>query len=121
MTGLTTHVLDALHGAGAPGLRVDLSRFEGGCYRPLKTVHTREDGRAEMLDASAMVAGSYELLFHVAAYFAGRGVALPDPSFLQEVPVHFGIGATRQHYHVPLIVTPWMFSTYRGGQPPVPA
>ena len=117
--GLTTHVLDAVHGAGAPRVCVDLSILEGERYRPIKTVTTHENGRAELLDASTMVAGRYELLFHVAAYFAGRGVPLSDPSFLDQVPVHFAIADARQHYHVPLIVSPWMFTTYRGGHPPV--
>jgi len=119
MIGLTTHVLDAVHGAAAPGVRVDLSVLEGQRYRTLKTVHTGVNGRAELLGESAMASGSYELLFHLAAYFAGRGVTLPDPSFLQEVAVHFAIGDARQHYHVPLIMSPWMFSTYRGGLPPL--
>lgn len=118
MIGLTTHVLDAVHGAGAAGVRVDLSIRDGDGFRHLATVTTRDNGRAELLDEQTLVPGHYEILFHVAAYFEKRGVALPDPSFLEEVPVEFTITDSNGHYHVPLIASPFVYSTYRGGLPP---
>src|SRR5689334_11158875 len=117
MIGLTTHVLDAVHGAGAAGVRVDLSILDGGHYRLLRTVHTRENGRAELL-GEEMAIGEYEIVFAVADYFRRRGIAMPDPSFFEEVPVRFGIADARRHYHVPLIASPWTYSIYRGGLPP---
>lgn len=118
MTGLTTHVLDAVHGGGAPGVRVQLSVRDGERFRVIKTVRTRDNGRAELLDRHELAPGEYELLFGVADYFRERGVALPRLCFLDEVPVHFAVGNAQQHYHVPLIASPWTYSTYRGGLPP---
>src|SRR5262249_54541902 len=118
MIGLTTHVLDAVHGAGAAGVRVDLSILDRGHYRPLRTVHTRENGRAELLSGEEMASGEDEIMVARAGYLRRRGVAVPDPSFFDEVPVRFGIADARRHYHVPLIASPWTYSTYRGGLPP---
>lgn len=118
MSGLTTHVLDAVHGAGAAGVRIELHVREGENFRLLRTTYTRENGRAEMLDAAEMKVGEYELVFAIADYFRARGVALDDPAFFDEAPVRFAIADPRRHYHVPLIASPWTYSTYRGGLPP---
>ena len=118
MTGLTTHVLDAVNGAGAPGVRVELSRFEDGRCRPLKVAHTRENGRIELLEAAEMAVGEYQIAFAIADYFRARGVSQADPPFLDEVVIRFAIADPQRHYHVPLIASPWTYSTYRGGLPP---
>ncbi|MBP0617857.1 hydroxyisourate hydrolase [Jiella mangrovi] len=112
---LTTHVLDTMHGRPAAGMRIDLVRREGGSQTPLKSVTTNEDGRVDgpLLVGEEMAQGSYELVFHVADYFRGLGVALPEPAFLDIVPIRFGI-AEPAHYHVPLLVSPYAYSTYRG-------
>jgi hydroxyisourate hydrolase len=114
MGRLTTHVLDTHGGVPAAGLLVEL--FRDGVDAPLATAVTNRDGRAEgpLLEGAALAAGRYELRFHVGAYFAARGVALPDPPFLDVVPVRFGVADPAGHYHVPLLVSPWSFSTYRG-------
>lgn len=124
MGRLTTHVLDTMHGRPAAQLtirllRVDPDASEG--QRParltlLKTVCTNADGRidAPLLAGDELVAGVYELHFAVGAYFAAQGVTTPDPPFLNVVPVSFGIADPTAHYHVPLLVSPWAYSTYRG-------
>ncbi|HXE16691.1 MAG TPA: hydroxyisourate hydrolase [Stellaceae bacterium] len=111
MGRLTTHVLDTAHGRPAAGLRVDLFSLDDG-RRLMKSVTTNADGRvdAPLLEGDAFRAGEYELLFHAADYFKA-GAARP---FLNEVPVRFGIADASQHYHVPLLLTPWSYSTYRG-------
>jgi hydroxyisourate hydrolase len=116
MTTLTTHVLDVYSGKPASGMCIDFAVLDGGEYRLVKTVRTDADGRAPepLLGERDMAAGRYELTFHVAEYFAAKGVELPEPSFLDAVPVRFGIAHPREHYHVPLLVTPWSYSTYRG-------
>ena len=114
--GLTTHVLDVAHGTPAAGMRIDFSVREGDRYRLIRTVVTDVDGRAPepLLGEAEMKAGQYELVFHVAAYYAMRGVSVADPPFLEAVPVRFGLANAREHYHVPLLVTPWSYTTYRG-------
>ena len=114
--GLSTHVLDTAHGCPAAGMRVTLQRLEGERAVTLKTVLLNADGRAEggLLDAASLEPGRYRLLFEVAAYFRGRGVALPDPPFLDTVPLEFGIADPASHYHVPLLASPWSYGTYRG-------
>ncbi len=114
--GLSTHVLDTAHGCPAAGMRVTLQRLEGERVHTLRTVTLNADGRAEggLLDAASMTAGRYRLVFEVAAYFRARGVALPDPPFLDVVPLEFGIADPQAHYHVPLLASPWSYSTYRG-------
>jgi hydroxyisourate hydrolase len=112
MTGaLTTHVLDVAHGQPARGVGIELWRDEVRIARAV----TNEDGRtAEPLVApGALEAGVYELRFAVGAYFASTGTAA-DPPFLDVVPVRFGIADAGAHHHVPLLVTPWSYSTYRG-------
>lgn len=117
MGHLSTHVLDTAHGCPAAGMTVTLQRLrDGGAAETVKTVTLNKDGRSDgpMLDAAAMAVGRWRLVFDVAAYFRGRGVALPDPPFLDVVPLDFGIADVAGHYHVPLLVSPWSYSTYRG-------
>ncbi len=116
MGKLTTHVLDLANGGPAGGMRVALFRLEQGAAQPLKSVVLNADGRADapLLDGADMRAGRYRLVFSVAAYFAARGTALANPPFFDEVPLDFGIASADQHYHVPLLTSPWAYSTYRG-------
>ena len=117
MGRLTTHVLDTHGGCPAAGLGVSLWRLDGsGGDQPLLTLTLGDDGRSPgpMLDGTALLPGRYRLVFSVAAYFASRGVVMPNPPFLDEVPIDFGVADPTAHYHVPLLVSPWAYSTYRG-------
>ena len=116
MGHLSTHVLDTMHGCPAAGMAVTLQRVDGERAETIKSLALNADGRADgpLLDAAAMAAGRYRLRFGVAAYFRARGVALPEPPFLDEVQLDFGIADADGHYHVPLLVSPWSYSTYRG-------
>lgn len=118
MTGrLTTHVLDTAHGCPAAGLIVELWRVGPSDHRTLlDTARTNADGRldAPLLAGDDLRAGVYELIFAVGAYFAGTGSPLADPPFLDAVPIRFGVANPSAHYHVPLLVSPWAYSTYRG-------
>jgi 5-hydroxyisourate hydrolase len=112
---LSTHVLDTTQGRPAANVMVQLWRVDAlGERTYLKTVYTTADGRTKepLLSGSEMSVGVYELLFAVGAYFAQQ--TLPTPSFLDEVPIRFGIADGDAHYHVPLLVSPWAYSTYRG-------
>jgi len=117
MGHLSTHVLDTMNGCPAAGMGVTLQRIDGDHAVTLTTFALNADGRNDggaLLDAQTMAAGRYRLLFSVAPYFRARGVALPEPAFLDEVPVDFGIADANGRYHVPLLVSPWAYSTYRG-------
>ena len=116
MGKLTTHVLDTMHGSPAAGMTVRLYRLEAGGPQLLQALTLNADGRANapLLADEALRAGRYRLVFEVAAYFRGRGVELPEPAFLDEVPLDFGIADPAAHYHVPLLASPWSYSTYRG-------
>lgn len=117
MGHLSTHVLDTMHGCPAAGMRLTLQRLNGANLDTLKEVVLNQDGRTEggpLLDAGAMAVGRYRLLFEVGAYFRARGVVLPEPAFIDTVPVDFGMADANGHYHVPLLVSPWTYSTYRG-------
>ena len=116
MGRLSTHVLDTVAGKPATGVRIDFSLLEGERWRLIKTVRTNADGRTDepLMAGDAMLAGEFKLVFHVAEYFRGQGVELPDPPFLDRVPLRFGIADREAHYHVPLLCTPWSYSTYRG-------
>ena len=117
MAGLTTHVLDTAHGRPAAGVRIDLSSLsDDDSKRLVRSLRTNDDGRTDepLLAPGEARAGRYELVFHVAAYFAGLRTGTADPPFLDRVPVHFAIADTQQHYHVPLLVSPWGYTTYRG-------
>jgi len=113
---LTTHVLDLLRGAPAAGMTLELVALDGVARRVAVRVTTNRDGRldAPLLEGAAMVAGTWQLEFHVAAYYASQQVALAKPPFLDVVVLRFGIANPAEHYHVPLLVTPWSYSTYRG-------
>ncbi len=115
--GLSTHVLDTMHGRPASGMAVSLYRFEGGEPQLARRFHLNADGRnpdGPLYDNASLRAGRYRLVFEVAEYFRGQGVKLPEPPFLDEVTLDFGVADTSQHYHVPLLCTPWSHSTYRG-------
>ncbi len=112
---LTLHVLDVYSGKPAKDVQVDLSILDGQSYRLIKTVHTTVNGRPEapVLSGEECKVGEYELLFHVADYYSGLGVKLPSLPFLNKVPVHFAVFEPAA-FHIPLLLTPWSYSTYRG-------
>jgi 5-hydroxyisourate hydrolase len=114
MGRLTTHILDTAN--GIPAANVDIRLYALGDERLLKaSVSSNEDGRAPgpLLEGDAMQAGTYELEFDTGAYFKARGVDIGQPVFLDTVVIRFSVAAD-QHYHVPLLVSPWSYSTYRG-------
>jgi len=116
MTGyLTTHVLDTALGCPAQGLRIDLIRVEGSVRTHLRTVYTNDDGRTDqqILPATEFTVGTYELVFHAGAYLDGSGARPEEPRFLDEIPIRFGMSEA-SHYHVPLLLSPYGYSTYRG-------
>jgi 5-hydroxyisourate hydrolase len=116
--GLSTHVLDTMHGCPAAGMAVWLYAIDAaGAATLLRNLRLNADGRnpdGPLLANDAVQAGRYRLVFAVADYFRSRGVSLPEPPFLDEVTLDFGIANTDQHYHVPLLCSPWSHSTYRG-------
>jgi len=113
MGRLTTHILDTAAGRPAAGVKITLSHLGGGV---IKTAMTNDDGRvdAPLLDGDALAAGQYRLDFAVGDYFRGNGTGLADPAFLDVVPIEFGIADADAHYHVPLLISPYGYSTYRG-------
>jgi 5-hydroxyisourate hydrolase len=113
---LSTHVLDTMHGAPAAGMALRLYRLDGESAQLLKSCSLNQDGRADgpLLEGAQLLPGRYRLLFGVADYFKSLGVQLPDPAFLDQVPLDFGIADASLHYHVPLLASPWSYSTYRG-------
>jgi len=116
MGRLTTHVLDTAHGRPGAAMRVRLYRKRGTDYVLLKEVATNADGRCDepLLEAGEFTAGSYRLVFSAGAYFAAQGLAVPQPAFVDEVTLNFGVADAAAHYHVPLLVSPYSYSTYRG-------
>ena len=114
--GLSTHVLDTMHGCPAAGMAVSLFSTQGDEATLLQRLVLNHDGRtdAPLFDNASLRKGTYRLTFDVAAYFKARGVVLPEPNFLDRVSLDFGIANAEQHYHVPLLVSPWSYSTYRG-------
>ena len=116
MGKLTTHVLDTMNGCPASGMRVRLFALAGGGETLLGEIRLNHDGRADapLLEGAALRPGTYRLVFDVAAYFRGRGVTLPEPPFIDTVQLDFGIADAAGHYHVPLLASPWAYSTYRG-------
>jgi 5-hydroxyisourate hydrolase len=117
MRKLTTHVLDTARGVPAAGMAVVLYRLGDDGPVPIKRIALNHDGRADapLLEGEALLPGRYRLVFSVAVYFRAAGVALSEPPFLDEVPLDFGIAAGPDaHYHVPLLASPWAYSTYRG-------
>jgi 5-hydroxyisourate hydrolase len=117
--GLSTHVLDTMHGSPAAGMAVALftTSVPDGSATLVKRLVLNADGRnpdGMLFATQSLKTGTYRLVFEVAAYFRGRGVELPEPPFLDQVSLDFGVADVRQHYHVPLLVSPWSYSTYRG-------
>jgi 5-hydroxyisourate hydrolase len=114
--GLTTHMLDTTSGKPAEGVRIDFSVADGESYRFIRTVVTNADGRngEPLLTPETMKTGQYQLVFHIAEYFTKQGTVLPDPPFLDKAVIQFGISDATSHYHVPLLASPWSFTTYRG-------
>ena len=118
--GLSTHVLDTMHGAPASGMAVSLYTTQADSASIallVKQFTLNSDGRnpdGPLYDNASLKAGTYRLVFDVAGYFKARGVALPEPNFLNLVTIDFGVADTNAHYHVPLLVSPWSYSTYRG-------
>ncbi|WP_165189483.1 hydroxyisourate hydrolase [Caulobacter soli] len=114
MSGLTTHILDTAAGRPASGVAVRVSRRQDGAVALLGEVRTDADGRARLVEGDALAAGGYRLEFAVADYFKTSGAAVSDPPFLDVVVIDFAVADTSQHYHVPLLVSPFAYSTYRG-------
>ena len=118
MGQLTTHVLDICAGVPASGLRIQLVEWPPGATSSAGTVATTgPDGRlpAPLLSGANLRTGHYLLTFHIANYFRGRGVVLPQPAFIEEAVIRIGIADPAQHYHVPLLISPWSYCVYRGG------
>lgn len=113
---LTTHVLDTALGEPAKGMKIDLFRIVEGNWEHVTTKFTNEDGRTDgpILPVDEFATGNYELLFYVGDYLKATGVKSAEPAFLNEVPIRFGMSDASAHYHVPLLVSPYSFSTYRG-------
>ncbi|WP_129688228.1 hydroxyisourate hydrolase [Gottfriedia acidiceleris] len=117
MGALTTHVLDISCGLPAIGMKLELWRLGPGDTRILiQTMHTNSNGRVDspIISGEEFHSGVYELVFFVASYFRTQGVELAEPPFLDQVPLRFSIANTNMNYHVPLLITPWGYSTYRG-------
>ena len=113
---LSTHVLDTAHGCPAAGMKIELWSLDGEDRTLVTTAKTNADGRTEMplLAADEMKAGHYEIIFHIGDYFAARQTPMPKLRFLDQVPVRFGLVDAGASYHVPLLCSPWSYSTYRG-------
>jgi 5-hydroxyisourate hydrolase len=116
MGRLSTHVLDTVNGKPARGVAIELFAIEGEKRHSVVRTTTNADGRtdAPLMIADAFHTGTYELVFAVGAYFTSVGTATADPPFLDVVPIRFTIADPDGHYHVPLLVSPWSYSTYRG-------
>lgn len=115
--GLSTHVLDTMHGTPAAGMAVELHTTQGERATLVKRFILNADGRnpdGMLYDHANLKTGTYRLVFDVAGYFQSRGVELPEPPFLNKVSLDFGVADATAHYHVPLLASPWSYSTYRG-------
>jgi 5-hydroxyisourate hydrolase len=112
---LTTHVLDTARGCPAQGLKIELYRINGTDRVHLKTLVTNDDGRtdAQILPSDEFAVGTYELVFHAGDYLDQCGTPPEEPRFLDVIPLRFGM-SQEQHYHVPLLLSPFSYSTYRG-------
>ena len=113
---VTTHVLDAGRGCPAAGMRIELFRIEGESRRLVRTVETNADGRTDsaVIPKGELAAGVWELVFHAGAYLDAAGAPGESPRFLDLIPIRFGIADAAEHYHVPLLLAPYSYSTYRG-------
>lgn len=117
MGRLTTHVLDTAHGCPAAGVDIELFKLtDDGSRTPLKRVTTNADGRtdAPLLTGEDFKTGAFEIVFHAGGYFLAKGTPVSEPPFLDTIPIRFAIADPNGHYHVPLLVSPWSYSTYRG-------
>jgi 5-hydroxyisourate hydrolase len=117
MTGLTTHVLDTATGRPAEGLAIEVYRVKDGEREKIRAVTTNADGRVDdgpILIGDTFRVGQYELVFHAGDYLRRSGAGLSEPAFLDVIPIRFGISDTTAHYHVPLLLSPYGYSTYRG-------
>ena len=116
MGRLTTHVLDTARGRPGAGITVTLYRNLGDRYALIRDAVTNADGRCDepLLEGASFTAGSYRMVFNLGVYFAKAGFAVADPPFLDEVVIDFGVADATAHYHVPLLASPWSYSTYRG-------
>jgi 5-hydroxyisourate hydrolase len=117
MSGLSTHILDTVRGTPAADVTIDLDVLAAdGSWRHLRQVTTNADGRTEqpLLAGADFKVGTYMLTFHMGAYFKSHSFGLADPLFLDLIPLRFSVADIHSHYHVPLLATPWSYSTYRG-------
>jgi 5-hydroxyisourate hydrolase len=116
MGKLTTHVLDTSAGTPAAGMRIDFVALDANGMQGVRTLYTNAEGRTDdpLLAPDTMRRGEFQLTFHVADYFRRQGRVLADPPFLDRVPIRFAIADPTAHYHVPLLCSPWAYSTYRG-------
>ena len=113
---LTTHVLDTARGVPAAGMHIDLYQLHGETRRHLRSMVTNHDGRtdSQILPAEEFTPGSYELVFHAGDYLDATGAPPESPRFLDVIPIRFGVSQADSHYHVPLLISPFSYSTYRG-------
>lgn len=116
MGRLTTHVLDTARGCPGQGIRIEIFRLEGEHRTRLGEVVTNDDGRcdAPLLEGAEFIVGEYELLFHAGEYLTREGVPGREPRFLDRIPIRFGVPDASEHYHVPLLLSPYSYSSYRG-------
>ncbi|MFC2990536.1 hydroxyisourate hydrolase [Halomonas tibetensis] len=116
MGRLTTHVLDTAQGRPGRGIRIEVYRLAGKARERLKEVTTNDDGRcdAPILEGNEFTAGEYELVFHAGDYLRQQGITAEEPRFLDVIPLRFGVADAEAHYHVPLLLSPYGYSTYRG-------
>ena len=116
MGSLTTHVLDTANGRPGARMRVRLYRKRGSDYELVTEISTNADGRCDtpLLEGRAFTTGRYRLVFAAGPYFVAQGLQLPEPMFVDDVAVDFGVADAGTHYHVPLLVSPYSFATYRG-------
>ena len=116
MGRLSTHVLDTARGRPAAGVKITLYRISGQSHRKIKEAVTNSDGRTDgpMLEGADLTAGAYELVFSAGDYLRASGQAAEGVLFLDEIPIRFGVPDASQHYHVPLLISPFGYSTYRG-------
>ena len=116
MGKLSTHVLDVTQGKPGVGVKITLYRLNTNNKILLRSVVTNQDGRVDtpLLQGEELQIGQYELVFSAGDYFAAQGVNLPTPRFIDHVTLAFGIASPEQNYHVPLLISPWSYSTYRG-------
>lgn len=116
MGRLTTHVLDTSRGCPGKGIRIDIFRINGDERIRLGEAVTNDDGRCDtpLLEGDAFTSGEYELVFHAGDYLRAQGVEASEPRFLDRIPLRFGVADDSEHYHVPLLVSPYSYSTYRG-------